>query len=140
MTPTELVKNLAAGRLSLADARVLIHGMRWRVPPLPDYSDPDNPVSPTRIGDAWNPADSADELMSAAESAGLDPDTREALASAYMEAPNKLRLTIEQLESGEGDPASEWSAAAEPAAEGEPDDEEPEEAPEDDGEEAEEPE
>ncbi len=134
MTPTELVKNLAAGRLSLADARVLIHGMQWREPPLPDYSDPDNPVSPTRIGDAWNIADSAEELMSAAESAGLDPDTRAALASAYMEAPNKLHLTIEQLESGEGDPASEWSSAAGAPAE------EPAEEPTEDDEEAEEPE
>lgn len=123
MTPTELVENLAAGRLSLADARVLIHQMRWRVPPLPDYSNAEDPVTPFRISEAWNPTDSAEELMSAASAAGLDPDTVAKLASAYAEAPNKVHLTIEQLESGEGDPASAWSSAAgKPADAPEPDD------------------
>lgn len=99
MTVTEAIDNLAAGRASLDDIRADFQARTWRVKP-----EATSEAEAHRIDDNWQDTDSYFEIIAAAVADGLSSEDRDALMEAYREAPNKLKLTVEQLESGD-DPA-----------------------------------
>lgn len=105
MTVTEVIENLAAGKLSLDDVRADFANRTWRVKPTASSE-----TDARRISDNWIPDGSSDEIAHACAANGVLGADKAALYAAYRESPNKLKLTIEQLESGD-DPAQNPAAA-----------------------------
>lgn len=105
LTVTELVEAFAAGKLSIDDVVADLALRTWRVKP-----EAASETEAHRITDNWLDEGSVVELIEAAVAAGIESADRDRMVAAYRTAPDKLKLTVEQLESGD-DPAQNLCAA-----------------------------
>lgn len=95
-TVTAIVRELAAGRLSIDDAERELAARTWRVKPRSD-----DQVEAYAIADAWMPGDSIDELVNAVRDSRITGEAYARLVAAYGAAPKRHVAAAELIDGTE---------------------------------------